>query len=565
MKKLALVFAGLLTLSSLFASSPFARGARGEQELVPSGSWVYDSLNAIALESKILNFAVNTPVTIQELKTILAEIDYDSLSDAGRAEYDRIFAYFKQSNFAFASDILSIGMDPHLNLEAFYKTNSDISWLWDRYERGGMLEIPFTISMSDYVTMSMDLALQQNKAAANHNYNYTNIFYNPDDFDINFPSTGYFSTGTKVTEKTGVSFQIGMFPQNVGRTQTGSIILSDYLTGTTQAKLSLYSPAFKYTGEIIQFNVDKYFYSHQIDFRFFKKVSLTVFEALLVYAPMELRYMNPWNIFHGFAAWREYGDYDGNRDKNDPESHTCDYFGLILQVNPFSGLRFYGMLCFTQYQTPYETSNYSDGVTPNGLGFQGGGEWYYPLNGGYFHLGLEGTYTQPYLYIKESPNWSMVRTYSENMGDKAIFYEWVGSPFGPDTISGELTAGYTVPSKFSVDGTYLFMARGEMSGTKVFNDVDWGGQDTDLSAEYAKTTWCYPTTTAQRDLTTPTGTPEYVHRLSVRATYHATDWLSVTTQPGYVMLFNKDNVEGQKAKGFEIALAVKVSLLHNIQ
>src|SRR5574344_2617000 len=106
--------------------------------------------------------------------------------------------------------------------------------------------------------------------------------------------------------------------------------------------------------------------------------------------------------------------------------------------------------------------NWPDNDTPNGLGGQLGTELYIPCGEGYVHACLEGYYADPFLYIKEDPNWSLVRTYSENINGKNVFYEWVGSPFGPDTIAGELSAGYEVPQKFSVDAKYLYMCRGEM-------------------------------------------------------------------------------------------------------
>ncbi|MBR1616158.1 MAG: hypothetical protein IJ673_11890, partial [Treponema sp.] len=166
------------------------------------------------------------------------------------------------------------------------------------------------------------------------------------------------------------------------------------------------------------------------------------------------------------------------------------------------------------------------------------------------------------------------------MGDKAIFYEWIGSPFGPDTISGELQAGYEVPGKWSVNFTYLFMARGEQSGTNVFKyydengDVRWGGQKTEFNMEDDKEKgkkadtpwWAYPDKDSQedwesnRDKSSPSGTVEYVNRFAVRGVYHANDWLKFTLQPAFVFTFNNGNVSGESRQGMEIAFAVDIDL-----
>ena len=555
----------LLTLPtfSFEAKELFERRGRSAQELIPAGHWMYDALMAISLESRALNFADSAPLSIAELLTYLDEVDYEALSEAGRAQYDRIHHFIGEKRFSIGADILSLSVEPNLNLSGFYKTNDNIDWVYDRHSRKPVFDAPMVISCADYFAMDMEISLGSSRGASLQNDNYSNIPYLVKNMDVNFPYTAYFNTGYKFTEKTGIAFQIQQGSQSIGRTLGGSIIWSDHLTGTTQAKLSVYNPVLKYTASVSEFNVDKYMYMHNVEARLFKKFTLGVQEGILVYAPLELRFMNPWTIFHGFAPWRDYGDELGKRTDDDPESHTCAYLGIKAEFTPIKYLRLYGLFAMTQYATPYEKENWPDSLQPNGLGGQWGAESYIPFKSGYLHFGLEASYTQPYLYIKESPNWSLVRTYSENMGDHAVFYEWIGSPNGPDTISAQLTGGYEVPAKFSVDATYLFMARGEMSGTGVFDKMNadgtnWGGQVTEQSGIKD---WCYPTNTTERDYTTPHGIPEYVHRLSVLGTWYAKPWLKLSAQPAYVMIFNRNHTSGNFAGGFEIALSVECSFI----
>ena len=569
LSKMRRIIAGL---SLVVAGQAAFAAKRGAQELVPAGHWLYDSLKEISLESGIVNFADSAPATIQELRLYIDEVDEEKLSDSGRRQLSLIEEYLGAENFSFASDLLSVGLEPSVSVEGFWKSEDDIDWTFDRYSRKPMLDMPATITLADYVTMSMDVFLGQNKGVSLHNDNYTNILYSPDDFDINFPDTAYFSTGKMLSEKTGFGFQLGRGSRSVGDTMMGSVIWDDHLTGVSYAELEFYAPNFKYTGTVSQFNVDKYVYAHQIDLRVLRKIQLTFLEGLLVNAPMELRYLNPWTVLHGWAAWREY-----EHDARDPESHTCDYFGIKAQYAPVPNVRVYGLFAMTQYQTPYETTNYPDSPTPNGLGAQLGTEFYVPVSGGRFRFGIEGYWADPFLYIKESPNWSMVRTYSENMGDKAIFYEWIGSPFGPDTISAQLDAGYEVPGKWSVNLSYLFMARGELSGTNVFEKMRdsegrllWGGQRTQFDTESEEhpeysSQWAYPSKgyndwEALKALTSPSGTPEYVNRLSLRGTFRANRWLSFTAQPAYVYVLNSGNVSGETRKGFEIAFAADINI-----
>lgn len=564
MKKILLLLVSIIS----FHISIFARGA---QELIPAGHWIYDSMLAISLDAGVVNFTDCAPLSIQELKVYLNEIDYDSLSEASKTEYDKIFEYFEEEEkIAIGYDILSIGLEPEVNLSGFGKSSSEIDWVYDRYSRKPLIDMPATITAGDWATMSMDVYLAQNRGMSRHNYNYSNIPLAADQIDIEFPDTGYFSTGKMLTEKTGFGFQLGSGSRSIGKTLTGSMIWSDYLTGVAYAQMEFYNPVFKYTGSVSQFNVDKYMYGHEIDVRLFKKLQVTFMEGLMVYAPMELRFMNPWTVFHGFAAWR---DYDSSSD--DSESNTCDYFGIKFQYAPVKNLRFYGLYAMTQYQTPFETGNFENDTTPNGLGLQGGTDFFIPVSSGRFRLSMEGSWADPYLYIKESPNWSMVRTYSENLGDYAVFYEWIGSPFGPDTISAELKAGYEVPSKWSLDFIYLYMARGEFSGTSIFSPKVWGGSKRPDDGRELRNgndyTWPFPDTYEGKEnqsyrkslqaLSSPSGTPEYVNRLSLRGKWKPVSYMTFTVQPSYTMIFNRNHEQGKNVRGFEFAAALNVRCL----
>lgn len=563
------------------ACSSLAFG-RGEQELVDAGHWVYESVEKLCMESGIVNFSDSAPVSISELKLYLKEIDFSSLSEAGQAEYKKIQDYFNYEPFGLKSDLIKLGFEPSINISAFYKTDDDIDWVYDRYQRSPFIAVPLSLQVSDFISMKMDLALRMNKNNAVKDDVYSNIPFSADAIDINFPDNAWFSAGKKIGDKTGISFLIGQGAKNIGRSLTGSIIWSEYFTGSTNAQFSVYSPNIKYTALVSQFNVDKYMYLHQLDLRFFKKLAFTVLEGVMVNAPLELRYLNPLTVFHGMAPWREY---DGL--SYDSESHTGAYLGLKFQFAPVENLKFYGLYAMTQFQTSYETSNYPDDSTPNGIGGQLGGRYTLPLSKGRFTFSLEGSYAQPYLYIKESPNWSLVRTYAENMGSKKYpFYEWVGSPFGPDTISAELEAGYEVPDRWAVNLVYLFMARGEMSGTNVFDTmIDpatgkylWGGVYT--GHDYPDG-WCYPgieiddkaegktdeekrnktdssvfpdkTAKQLQSLVTPTGTPEFVHRVSLRGTYRFSSSVEGVVQPSFVYILNKGHQHGKTACGVEVA------------
>jgi hypothetical protein len=529
---------------------------RGGQELVLCGSWIYDSLTKISLDAGTVDFTDSAPLSIQEIKTCLFEIDYNSLSSAGKREYDRVLAYFNDGSLSLKSGILSAGIDPSITPEGYYKSNSSVNWVYDRYKRIPFLDLPVTIGAGDFVTMYTDPYFGQNRGMMQHTDNYFNLPLSVAQMDEHFPFESYISTGYKFTENVGAGFQLGMGKQSVGRTDTGSIIFSEYMTGASYAAFDIYSPNIKYNMSVTQLGVDKYAYLHRYDLRFFKKISVSLLEGMLVNAPVELRYLNPMSIFHGMAPWRDY-----EPDKEDSESHTCAYFGFKFSFTPAKFVRIYGLYAQTQLQNVFEKANWPDSLTPDGLGGQLGTELYIPVGKGYIHSVLEGYYADPFLYIKESPNWSMVRTYQENLGDYATFYEWIGSPFGPDTIAGTLSVGYEMPAQWSLSVKYLFACRGQNSGGSIFTNCSWGGGKTDISADDIENNWAYPTASHNSDgknWITPSGeNPEYVNRLSVCGTWRPYVWLNLLLQPSYTVVINNGHSAGSIAQGFEIAASAR--------
>jgi hypothetical protein len=544
-------FFAVISMMLLFFTATAA--PRSEKEMVLSGSWIYDALTEISLESGTVNFADCAPLSIEEIKVYLGEIKYDSLSDVGKRQYDRIIAYFAKDNWSADCGIASLGIEPSVNIEGQYKSNDDVNWIYDRYSRKPFIDMPLTLSFANYVSLYSDFVLSQNKYAMALDDNYTNILISTSYFDINFPHTTYLSTGYQFTDTAGMAFQIGSGTQSVGRTLTGSCILSDYMTGASYANLTFYTPNIKWVTDVIQLNVNRYYYSHRMDVRFFKKLTFSILEGTLTYAPLELRYLNPFTIYHGSTPWRDYGSND---------SHNGELMAFKVQFTPCKNLSIYGIFAQDQFQTLYERTNWPDDETPNGLCGQLGAESFIPMGNGYIHLALEGYYADPYCYIKQSPNWSFVRTYSENIGDPTkAYYEWMGSPFGPDTIAGEITGGYALPEKWEVNITLLSLLRGQYADDSIFSTCGWGGTNLTLNDDNLGTSWIYPVSSdpdylSKRDATTPTGdNPEWVNRFTVSGTFYPTASVSLSLQPGYTFIYNNSHHAGEIAQGFEIVLS----------
>lgn len=565
--KSSLIRVSFFTFLNLFLSiSLFARSL---QEVIPANHWIFNNLTRVVMDSDRTDFVFYGPMTLAEIDYHLNKIDYDALSEDAAFQFDRIKEYIAyETPVSFGNDILKIQNELEVNLEGYYKSEEEIERVYDRYKQKPLINIPLKIVMKDYFVMAMDSTVEQTQGYKIKHKNYFNVPLAPDAFDLNFPHEYYFATGHNFTENTGLSFIFGTMPSNFNRSLSGSVAHSEYFTGATSADLSIWSGNFRYKMYISQFNPDRYMYTHEIGLLLSSKLQITAREALLVYAPMELRFMAPWNVYHGFAAWK---DYETRREGG--ESNTCDYFCLKVDYSLARNSRFYGVFAMDQFQMPTEANDPED-CTPRGFGFQAGSEFFVPYKDGAFHIWVEGTWTDPYMYIKASPAWSLVRYYQDLMGpmQNDFYTEWYGTPWGPDTVGGEISLGYEKSEKWSLTVDYLFKACGEYSGDKVFRNLDWNWKDLDKSSDQdIYTQWPYPSkeNNGEKDSTgnsdnakkrqrysTPHGVVEYVNRIALRATITPSPNLTFLVQPAFTYVINSGNLQGRIRNGFEMAVSI---------
>lgn len=520
------------------------------QKLIYPGEWAYDALTALSLEQRVLFFS-GSMLTVGQFRSMLTEIDPETLSPAGKLLYGELEEYLGGRGFlSIESGALGIDVDPSLNAEFYARSNKNLNYIYDNNKRKPFLAIPFGLSFSPYLAAEMDVALEQKWDAAFFKDNYTN-FPAGDAFNFNMPKRAYLSVGLPFKETAGLQFRIGIGENFFGRTKTGSIILSDYMKDATYGSVSIYSPAVKYSGNIMQLEVNKYFYFHQLEMRFFKRVSLSAVEGLMVNAPMELRFLNPVMIYHSFSAYSEYGDYNGPASGFESEdSRVASFFGLKLELQLLKHLRLYGLWALNELRTTAESGEDLDALKPDSMAIQGGGEAFIPSARGYWSFGLEGVYTYPYVYVLRSSTWSFYKPKTGKSGDTQF---WTGTPLGPDTAAATLWAGFHT-SKWSLSGSFLFAAQGERSGLDIF-DGDayhpWKTYKKDPGNNYAAAL-------EETRLIAPTGTPAFTYQISFSAAWSIYKWLAFSFDPGYKIINNYHHEKGRTEHGFEAAFGVKL-------
>ena len=532
-----LVFCGFSTIISALPA----------QKLIYPGEWIYDALTALSLEQGIV-FFTGTALTVNQIENMLAKIDESALSDSGMAMYERIQAYLNTPNlFSLSTGALDLYADAALQPEVYFKTNETLDWNYRHGDRMRFLMFPAGMAISKYVVLESELYVGENRRISEAHDNYFNFPFDKmidrvTPIETNMPRRAYLSAGIPLWDASGINFRIGIGEDNIGRTQTDSIVFSDSVKAVNYAMLTFYSPRVKFSSEVKQLEVNKYLYLHNFQIQLFRRFSLGFVEGVMANAPFEIRFLNPMMIFHGFNAWEDnYKKYNEELNVEDNLERIGSYAALVLNWQPAQFIRIYGLGALNQFELPYERG--SDSTVPDSLAFQLGFESFIPVPTGHWTFGLEGVYTSPYMYILRHRNWSFYRESRENSNPP--IYEWVGTSFGPDAIAGKIWVGYKDTSLWEASLSFLTLVQGENSSFSIFDpEIRPDGHD--------------PQTPEEATALSPTGTPSYTYQIRAFGKWVYSDLLTFSCQTGYTIVQNFGHKRNNLQHGFEISLSVQL-------
>ena len=582
-----------------------------QQQLIPAGHWLYDAFEKLSADSGHTTLATDAPASISELKIYLTEIPYDQLSDAGKALYDQVEAYFAEKKFTFGKAPVSVGFN--VNLEPYFmaKTNTDLDWTYatdytgkitsngyltteniavanrtlytgtivksnsnkfEKYQNAStflgseaynsFISIPFYLVWGDNLMIQTTPMLGKNIWSSSENANFTNIMDSPDDFEFLWPRTAYGSAG-KSFDKWGVNFNIGRNGLQVGKTQTGSIILNSTFETDSYAQLNIYSKTLRYALDIMQPQKDKFIYLHKIEIHPFKWIKAGAIEATLLNRPFEVRCLNPFMIMHSFGAWEQYADSD--EEIYYGEANVCAYMGLFFDLTPCRYLRIYGLYAQNEIQPITELDSANNRAVPDSLAGQLGFEFSHPdSHNGWWTVALEGVYTTPYMYLKQGADWSLCSYRYDMVSNKSsAICSWIGSPFGPDAIGAQGKVAYSKPQKWSCELQYLYVAHGTNSFGLFNNTVMIDGKEYYAYYPSVLRRMHFLSDEESEDIARSyalKGVVQFTNQITAKASYKINPKFDLNGRITYTFVFNNGNVEGETAHGFEFCFGGKYSL-----
>lgn len=456
-----------VALALLTVSAPPCRAESSTSGLIPYGHWVYDAMSYLAVETGETTLAVNSPSSYGELRVYFSAIKHERLSTQGASLYDKVGRFLQGSTPLYASGNagsstggnVTVDVRPVISVSGILRQNDDAQFSFESLERFNetkpFVSIPVSIGFTPYVTAFADFTLKKNYWTTTLDATSTNVPLGTDSFDANMPSSAYITAGNGFMSAT-----IGRGALNQGRTVFGSMSLSPSCDRLDYASLVLFSPKLRVSITPVELAPDRYAYFHDVSFRPFPFLSLSVSEAAMVHSTLDLRYLNPAMIFHNYAGWRD--DYGQEVD----ESPVGTQFTLSADLVPIRGLRLYGQFALNQFQTSFELSKYEDSAEaiPNALGGLAGAEYIRGFRDGFLVATAEGIWTNPWLYTLSNPDisfiWSRRELVAPSGYTKQDVTGYLGTPYGPDTLAGIIAVAYDVPLTGKISFRYRATRKG---------------------------------------------------------------------------------------------------------
>ncbi len=538
-------------------------------QLIKAGHWVYNDLYTLSSEAKKSYFIDNQPLTVGELKFYFKEIEFETLSESGKFLYQKIDDFLNTNQSFFKDQEFRLFVNTKINAEFYYKSNPQIPFSFDYAIKDRFLTVPIIIGFADYVTLQTDLFLGKNYIRAQSPDSFSNIPLAGDQFEFLTPRYAYGSCGI-TRDDWGANISVAKEGLTVGNTLLGSVIYNNTFETDFYVQINFFTKWLKYTSDIVQVSSDKYIYLHQVNIRPFKNFKFGCIEGSLLNAPFELRFLNPLTIMHGFKGWVDYANATEMEYYN--EGHFGAYLCFTMEYMPVSNLRIYAMYAQNEILDFGWAHSDIDYAYPDSLGGQLGIEHTIPLiNSDFIKNTVEAVYTSPFLYVKQSPDWSFYKVRTDEFTHQDIS-SWIGSPFGPDCFAVKYNSTYQ-SKKWKTSLSYLFKIHGE-NNSSIFNTTQTrdgtDGTETKIYTYYPWTEYKIATEDGDTDAANAaikksrnmwmSGIREYTNQFTISGEYQIFDNLKLYGQVVYSFIFNTKNILNNFQQGIELGIGCEYSI-----
>ena len=492
---------------------------------------VFDDIRFLSLEAGIPFLSFSPPLSAHELKNFLNFIDDNNLSQAGRNAYNRILNRITpvMPSISWSDELFAFSFNITSTLEGEIRFNQNISWEDELNKVSPLVSFPLQFFFSEYIQMYIEPVISVKSRSRGSDNFYLNL---PEDFNQEYWALRSFGTA-------GGSWWnlfVGRDHLYWGSAHSGSLSFSNDTPYYDIAKVSFFSRYFKYSFIVnhmpLKLNsfknpslvsettnwipdgnksMNRYLYLHRIDINVLNKITISAMEGIIAgNAPLELRYLNPLNIYHSLSPWADYERVHG--------SNVSSFFSAEINWNIIKPLAVYAQFAMNEVSIQTEIDR-GDDLPPNGLGYLAGIHFSLPINSWGSLYYLEFIYTDPYLYI-------LSNTFSSFIQHDYHYYLMGHSR---DTIS--LTAG---ASFFNYDtlrflSKFSWITSGEHNKNKLI--WDWNNSNNEYFEK------------------TPTGIAESKFLLTFETEWKPLSWLVLKAGITGIVSNNNNHKKGSRESG----------------
>jgi hypothetical protein len=536
---LGLVLAAQSTLAAEALDSNFQRVRSLDDPTVAD-------IEDILVESGSVFLSYASPYSDQELRDALDRIDPEKLSEAGRDKYNRARDALRPAP-KYSSGELGLKVGLEANLDGNWRSDESVPWVLGYQERPSFLSLPVEAWASDSVYGYFDPAWQRDYYSVNLPVselsvpNYTSVPIDLIGSDVSFPFRSFGAVGGDFWR-----LSLGRDRISIGSMGEDNLFVNSETEWYDYARLTLFFRDLQYSAYIVQLDTDRYLYMHHLDLLLFDRLSFAITEGLLVgYDSPQLRYFNPFMIFHGYIAWNDETypadatTGDGTAKAANP-SGVGSMFGLELNYNLARYVTLTAQFQFNAGQDPLKMLLWPDTTSeiPNSDAILVGAKLRMPLDRGYLKGFLCGVYAEPYDMVLGTDQISYIyRRQSNSSYSGDSIEEWIGFSEGPDCIFVSGSLGYEFQDRASLDFSASYRWKGE----------------NDLGTVYA-----WSTENASKEA--PTGTVEGRLRLGIKASYPLAPSVSAEGAAYYTHRSNADHILGSDDQSVELMLGLGLKL-----
>ena len=473
--------------------------ASNMQKVYTARDAVYQRVERLCRIAGVSGPSSFSPLSARGLEMALERIDRSSLSDADRAEYDRLSAeIIGGSGSLIDADGFAMDLDVGINVGVNIADYSDFDWsnsdgiapdrrydalLQYRFEEPAISIHP-GFYFGDHVYMDGDFALQNNN---HHMYESTFgwLITGYDGHASIFGSNGPTSPPGELPLRAGlsagsdhVSFIIGRYPHSIGSGVTGNLVVGDNFVYQEVAALSFMSRYFTYNISVTRFDqmesrgegslitdISRNEFTGPQQYRVIHRFDVPVTDRGKVSLNLGTIYNSSFGFdlrfFYPFVLGHNYYNYDNSTVKR-PFDEANNILSLSTEWALGQGFSIYGEIVLDQAQMPWENK----ASVPSAYGVLLNLKHSSRIGSGVLDSWIEGVYTNPYLYLNQKVDED--GTYDFNL-DYIVGYElstladygYSGYQYGPDSIVISLGSRYYHDGGlWDAGGSLLYRIRG---------------------------------------------------------------------------------------------------------